>query len=59
MKEHNNRKEAKKFTEFITGKELRQYVAKKVLEYVGENSTVFDGAVGSGQLEQFDNPTKI
>ena len=59
MKEHNNRKEAKKFTEFITGKELRQYVAKKVLEYVGENPTVFDGAVGSGQLEQFVNPTKI
>lgn len=56
MIEHNNRDIAKKHAEYITGKELRQYVAEKVKKYVGENPTVFDGAIGSGQLEQFIKP---
>lgn len=30
MKEHNNRKKANQFAEYITGKELRKYVASKV-----------------------------
>lgn len=50
--EHNNRKQADKFAEYITGQGLRQYLAKKVRHYVGDNPSVFDGAVGSGQLEQ-------
>ncbi|WP_455938972.1 N-6 DNA methylase, partial [Gemella morbillorum] len=41
------------------GKELRQYVAEKVKKYVGENPSVFDGAIGSGQLEQYINPSKL
>ena len=57
FKEHNNRDISKKLAEYITGIELRKYVAKKVKQYVNlENPTVFDGAVGSGQLEQFINP---
>jgi len=57
FKEHNNRDISKKLAEYITGMELRKYVAKKVKQYVNlENPTVFDGAVGSGQLEQFVNP---
>ena len=57
FKEHNNREISKKLAEYITGTELRKYVAKKVKQYVNlENPTVFDGAVGSGQLEQFVNP---
>ena len=57
FKEHNNRDISKKLAEYITGIELRKYVAKKVKQYVNlENPTVFDGAVGSGQLEQFVNP---
>ena len=57
FKEHNNREVSKKLAEYITGTELRKYVAKKVKQYVDlENPTVFDGAVGSGQLEQFVNP---
>lgn len=59
MKEFNNREIAKQHAEFITGKELRQYVAKKIKELVGENPTIFDGAVGSGQLEQYINPKWI
>lgn len=56
MLEHNNRKKAKQFAEYITGKELRQYVADKVSKYISiENPTIFDGAVGSGQLEQYVN----
>ena len=54
--EHNNREKAKKFAEFITGQELRQYLAQKVKAYCGEHPTVFDGACGSGQLEQFIEP---
>lgn len=58
FKEHNNREVSKKLAEYITGTELRKYVAKKVKQYVNlENPTVFDGAVGSGQLEQFVNPS--
>ena len=57
--EHNNRAKAKKFAEYITGKELRQYLADKVEKYCGRNPTVFDGASGSGQLEQFIEPKRI
>ena len=57
FKEHNNREISKKLAEYITGIELRKYVARKVKKYISkENITVFDGAVGSGQLEQFVNP---
>lgn len=57
FKEHNNRDISKKLAEYITGTELRKYVAEKVKKYLNiENPTVFDGAVGSGQLEQFINP---
>ena len=59
MKEHNNRKIAKSFAEYITGQELRKYVARKVKKYVGDNPEVFDGAIGSGQLEQYVNSKKI
>ena len=52
MKEHNNRKKANKFAEYITGKELRKYLADKINKYCGEVVSVFDGAAGSGQLEQ-------
>lgn len=53
MEEFNNRDIADKFAEYITGQELRKYLAEKVKKYVGEDITVFDGAVGSGQLEQY------
>ena len=54
MKEHNNRKIADKYAEFITSKALRVFLAEKVREYLGDRTlSVFDGAVGSGQLEQF------
>ena len=57
FKEHNNRDISKKLAEYITGIELRKYVAKKVKQYINlEKPTAFDGAVGSGQLEQFVNP---
>ena len=59
MIEHNNREIANKHAEYITGKELRQYVAEKVKKYVGENPSVFDGAIGSGQLEQYIQPSKL
>lgn len=59
MLEHNNRLKAKALAEYITGQKLRQYLADKVHQYVGENVSVFDGACGSGQLEQFINPSKI
>ena len=57
--EHNNRIKAKNFAEYITGEELRKYVASKVKKYVGENPVIFDRALGSGQLEQYCNPEKI
>ena len=60
FKEHNNREISKNLAEYITGTELRKYVAKKVKKYISvENPTVFDGAVGSGQLEQFVNPSVL
>lgn len=59
MKEFNNRDIAKKNAEYITGKALRRYVAGKVKEYVGDKPTVFDGACGSGQLEEFVNAKKV
>jgi len=59
MKEFNNRDIADKFAEYITGQELRKYLAEKVKKYVGEDITVFDGAVGSGQLEQHIKPKWI
>lgn len=60
FKEHNNRDISKKLAEYITGTELRKYVARKVKQYLNiENPTVFDGAVGSGQLEQFVNPSML
>lgn len=55
--EHNNREKANKFAEYVTGKPLRQYLAQKVKQYCGENVSVFDGAAGSGQLEQFISMT--
>ena len=57
MHEHNNRKLANQFAEYITGQELRRYTARKVHQYVNSNPTVFDGAAGSGQLEQFVSPS--
>ena len=56
FKEHNNRKIANKYAEYITGNELRLYMKKKVEKYLGTNKiSVFDGAIGSGQLEQYLN----
>ncbi len=52
--EHNNREKAKRFAEYITGQELRQYLADKVKAYCGNNPTVFDGAVGSDHLRTMD-----
>lgn len=57
--EHNNREKANKFAEYITGDGLRRYLASKVDKYIGKNPTVFDGAAGSGQLEQFIKPSKF
>ena len=57
--EHNNRKKANQFAEYITGEALRRYLADKVKHYCGENVTVFDGAAGSGQLEQFIQPSEF
>ena len=59
MHEHNNRKLANKFAEYITGQELRKYTARKIHQYVGTHPTVFDGAIGSGQLEQFVEPSFV
>ncbi len=60
FKEHDNRKEAKKLAEYITGHKLRKYTAEKVKSYLGENPlTIFDGAIGSGQLEQYLNIDRI
>lgn len=53
--EHNNRKKADKFAEYITGQPLRKYLADKVKHFCGENISIFDGTAGSGQLEQFIN----
>ena len=59
FEEHNNRKKANKFAEYITGESLRKYLAEKVEKYVGGNPSIFDGAAGSGQLEQFIKPSEF
>lgn len=59
MKEFNNRKIAKKYAEYITGKELRQYAAEKIKKYVPGLKSIFDGAAGSGQLEEYVKPEKF
>lgn len=59
FQEHNNRLKANKFAEYITGETLRRYLADKVKQYVGEQVSVFDGAAGSGQLEQFIQPSQF
>lgn len=55
--EHNNRKKADSYAEYITGDSLRRLVAAKVRQYCGEQPSVFDGAAGSGQLEQYIAPS--
>lgn len=57
--EHNNRLKAKKLAEYITGKSLRKYIAEKVKKYIKHPPIVFDGACGSGQLEEFIEAEKI
>ena len=53
FKEHNNRKIANKYAEYITGNELRLYMKKKVEKYLGTNKiSIFDGAIGSGFYER-------
>lgn len=59
FEEHNNRKKANKFAEYITGESLRRYLAGKVEKYLGKNPSVFDGAAGSGQLEQYIKPSEF
>lgn len=59
MKEFNNRQIANKHAEYVTGEVLRKYAAEKVKKYVPDLKTIFDGAAGSGQLEQFLNAEKI
>lgn len=57
--EHDNRKKAKAHAEYITGDTLRRYLADKVHQYAGEGVSVFDGACGSGQLEQYIKMTHL
>lgn len=59
FKEFNNRQIANKHAEYITSPALRQYLADKVKQYCGENVSIFDGAAGSGQLEQFIQPKEF
>ncbi|WP_439257115.1 N-6 DNA methylase [Lonepinella sp. BR2271] len=59
MLEHNGRLKAKQFAEYITGEPLRQYVAETIERYLGKGISVFDGACGSGQLEQFVKPCRF
>lgn len=59
MIEHNNRANANKFAEYITGDELRRYTAQKVEWYCGQDISLFDGAAGSGQLAQYIKPKHI
>ncbi|HFO4199663.1 TPA: hypothetical protein ACWCB6_005734, partial [Escherichia coli] len=54
FQESNNRDVARKYAEYITSVPLRRFVAEKVREYCGDLPlSIFDGACGSGQLEQF------
>lgn len=59
MKEFNNRQIADQHAEYITGQALRKYAAEKVKKYVPDLKTIFDGAAGSGQLEQYLDAEKI
>lgn len=59
FKEHNNRQIANNFAEYITSETLRRYLADKVKKYCGDDISVFDGAAGSGQLEQFIKPSEF
>ena len=59
MKEFKNRQIADQHAEYITGQALRKYAAEKVKKYVPDLKTIFDGAAGSGQLEQYLNAEKI
>lgn len=59
FQEHNNRQKAKALAEYITGQKLRHYLADKVRHYVGSDISVFDGACGSGQLEQYITPNEL
>lgn len=53
FKEFDLRKEANKNMEFITPEKVRKWLADKVHFKYNEIKTVFDPAVGSGQLFQF------
>lgn len=57
--EHNNRAIANQHAEYITGHALRRLLAEKVTQYAGSNPSVLDGAAGSGQLEQYINPSQF
>lgn len=57
--EHNNRKVADKFAEYITGDALRRFVADTVIRFTGKHPSVLDGAAGSGQLEQYISPSEF
>ncbi|SNW10157.1 Uncharacterised protein [Eikenella corrodens] len=59
FQEHNNRKNADKFAEYITGETLRRFVADTVRRFAGDHPSVLDGAAGSGQLEQFVQPSEF
>lgn len=58
MKEFDHRKEANKNMEFITPKKVREWLSFKVHSKFKILKTVFDPAVGSGQLFQFINSEK-
>ena len=57
--EHNNRKKADGYAEYITGDNLRRLVAAKVRRYCGEHPGVLDGAAGSGQQAQYIRPSEF
>ena len=58
MKEFDLRKEADKNMEYITPKKIREWLAEKINSRYEEINSVFDPAVGSGQLFQFVNSKK-
>ena len=59
MIESNQRRKADKYAEYITSDVLRRYIADKVEKYCGDTPSVFDGAIGSGQLEQYIKPKEL
>ncbi|HFC6370257.1 TPA: SAM-dependent methyltransferase [Neisseria lactamica] len=59
FQEYNNREKADRYAEYITGDSLRRYLAAKVEKYCGRHPSVFDGAAGSGQLEQYIEPSNF